>query len=214
MLCDIFCYNNHIIPLSYRLLCVIKRVTARQNARPRDLDFIYLLEQIHISVISNVRNHLCNKTIVEIFHFITNGKHRTHMRVFLHVVRLQPWYFDIIYKYIDYRIYRHNKCVLFSVIPRYSPIWISPYPNIETRIYCETINVLNVSTTSSLTFFTACVHKLSIMLHLDPLSVLKDVIQPSTIPNPTMHDMFMNILYYKDVYHNICDYLEWFERLK
>lgn len=153
MLCDIFCYNNHIIPLSYRLVCVIKRVTARQSARPRDLvNFIYLLEQIHISVISNVRNHLCIKTVIEIFHFITRGKHRTQMRVFLHVIRLQPWYFDIICKYIDYRICRHNECVLFSVIPRYSPIWISPYPNIEARIYCETMNVLNVSTTSSLIF--------------------------------------------------------------
>lgn len=172
MWCDIFCYNNNIIPLSCRLVCIIKRVTAHRVATPRDLvNFMYLLEQMHISVLKNVGTHMCINAIVDIFHFISRGKHRTHMRVFLDIVRTQPWYFEILCKYIDYRIYRHDECVLFSVIPRYIPIWMSPSENIKDRIHCETMNVLNVTTTSSLTFFTACVRKLSIMLQLHLMCV-------------------------------------------
>lgn len=212
MWCNIFCYNNNVIPLSRRLIAVMNRASITDEISPREfVTFLYLLEQIQISVVKTVGSHLCVNTVVDVFHFITDSKYRRVMDYFIHLVKKQLWYFDTLCKYIDYRIYEHDESVLLSVIPTYMPIWIAHSSNMDSIIYCETMNILNVSTTSSITFFIACIRKLSLMLSMHPLCVLTDVVQPYTIPNPVIHEKFLRIIYSKNVYYNVCDYLEWFE---
>lgn len=203
------------MPLSHRLIAIMKRASNTNEVSPREfVTFLYLLEQIQISVVKTVGSHLCLNTVVGVFHFITDGKYRRVMNYFIHLVKNQLWYFETLCKYIDYRIYEHDESALLSVIPTYMPIWLANSSDMDSIIYCKTMNILNVSTTSSITFFIACVRKLSLMLSMHPLCVLTDVVQPYTIPNPTIHEKFLHIIYSKNVYYNVCDYLEWFESKK
>lgn len=122
MWCEICCHNNNIIPLSCRLVSVIKHA-ALQNVTSSDfVQFIYLLNQIYIYVLKNVGSHLCVSNVVDIFHFVTDGKHRAHKPVCLHVVKAQLWYCEILCKYIDYRTYERSEVVLCFVIPTYMPV--------------------------------------------------------------------------------------------
>lgn len=142
------------MPLSHRLIAIMKRASNTNEVSPREfVTFLYLLEQIQISVVKTVGSHLCLNTVVGVFHFITDGKYRRVMNYFIHLVKNQLWYFETLCKYIDYRIYEHDESALLSVIPTYMPIWLANSSDMDSIIYCETMNILNVSTTSSITFF-------------------------------------------------------------
>lgn len=175
------------------------------------VDFLYALETMHAATILLVgRPFMTVGAALHRFHSRTKNRYRLNLYVYMRLVRTEVWYLKTACRYIDFRFYRDDASALGSVICDYTYESGRVYANATAFRYEEASKILCLTLTDSLTFFVACVRKLSYLLDMPPDRVVCSVVEPRTVKNARVHRDFMSL--YESVdprYFRVCDYLDW-----